>query len=224
MARPKRGSRLRRLALILIVAAVLCSLAFLIVFGDVGRLVPGPCTPGGEGVAEGASGETKELLETRNFEASPKAIGDLKAGVVDERLVTTLQTAAEEHRICVDAFKEGHYFLPGVVDGPLIPEDYGEAGGLPNTHYYGRAADIRRVNGKPVRGNGADPDLQEVGRTIAGIPPQQRPDQIIGPPNWTENLGRSRREGWILDDDQLSLHEDHLHLGYTSDSGTANTR
>jgi hypothetical protein len=49
---------------------------------------------------------------------------------VDERLVTTLQTVAEEHRICIDAFKEGHYFLPGVEDGPLIPEGYGKAGAL----------------------------------------------------------------------------------------------
>jgi hypothetical protein len=91
------------------------------------------------------------------------------------------------------------------------------AGGLPNTHYYGRAADIRRVNGKPVRGNGTDPDIVHVGRTIAGIPLQQRPDQIIGPHDWTEALDRSRGEGWILEEDQLALHEDHLHLGYTSE-------
>ena len=49
---------------------------------------------------------------------------------MDERLVTTLQTVTEEHRICVDSFKEGHYFLPGVEDGPLIPEGYGKAGAL----------------------------------------------------------------------------------------------
>jgi hypothetical protein len=97
-------------------------------------------------------------------------------------------------------------------------------GGLANTHYYGRAADIRRVNGKPVRGNGADPEVLDVGRTISGISPQQRPDQIIGPRNWTEALDRSRREGWIVEDDQLALHEDHLHLGYTSEDGTLNTR
>lgn len=90
----------------------------------------GPCAPGGEGAAQGASGEAKELLGTRNFEASPKAVGDLREGIVDERLVATLQTVTKEHRICVDAFKEGHYFLPGIADGPLIPEGYGEAGTL----------------------------------------------------------------------------------------------
>lgn len=224
MVRGKRGSCLRRLVSVVVAAALLGGLVFLIFFGDGGRLALGPCVPGREGAGEGASGGAGELLETRNFEASQGAIGDLRDGAVDERLVTTLQTVAEEHRICVDSFKEGHYFLPGVEDGPLIPKGYGKAGGLPNTHYYGRAADIRRVNGKPVRGNGADPEVLDVGRTISGIPPQQRPDQIIGPRDWTEALDRPRGEGWILEDDQLTLHEDHLHLGYASDGETRNTQ
>lgn len=224
MVRSKRGSCLRRLVSVVVAAALLGGLVFLIFFGDGGRLALGPCVPGREGAGEGASGGAGELLETRNFEASQGAIGDLRDGAVDERLVTTLQTVAEEHRICVDSFKEGHYFLPGVEDGPLIPKGYGKAGGLPNTHYYGRAADIRRVNGKPVRGNGADPEVLDVGRTISGIPPQQRPDQIIGPRDWTEALDRSPGEGWILEDDQLTLHEDHLHLGYASDGETRNTQ
>jgi hypothetical protein len=220
MKPPKGG----RLAPIVAAAALLCGLVLLIVLGNGGRLALGPCTPGREGIAEGASGEAKELLKTSNFEASPKAMGDLKAGLVDQRLIATLQAVTKEHRICVDAFKEGHHFLPGAPDGPLIPAGYGEAGGLPNTHYYGRAVDVRRVDGKPVRGHATDPDVLSVGEIIASIPPQRRPDQIIGPPGWTKALGRSREEGWILDADQLKLHEDHLHVGYTSDDGTRNTR
>jgi hypothetical protein len=165
-----------------------------------------------------------ELLETRNFEASRKAIGDLKGGIVDERLVTSLQAITEEHRVCVDAFKEGHYFLPGVPDGPLIPDSYGNAGGLPNSHYYGRAVDVRRVNGKSVSGNGADPDVLDIGEIISRVPPQERPDQIIGPESWAEALGRSSEEGWILDEDQLERHKDHIHLGYIRHDGTWNTR
>ena len=184
----------------------------------------GRCIPGREGVAEGVNGEAKELLETRNFEASPKAIGDLEAGVVDERLVAALQAVTEEHRICVDAFKEGHYFLPGVPDGPFIPDSYGNAGGLPNSHYYGRAVDVYRVNGKPIRGNGTDPDVLDIGELISGIPPQERPDQIIGPESWAKTLGRSSEEGWILDEDQLKLHEDHIHIGYIRNAGTWNAQ
>ena len=197
---------------------------FLVFLGEGRRLALGPCAPGGEGAAEGASGGAKELLETYNFEASPKAVGDLKAGAVDERLVTTLQAVARKNRICVDAFKTGHSFLPGIPDGPLIPDGYGEAGGLPNTHYYGRAADIQRVDGKPVQGNGTDPEVLAVGEAIASIPPQERPDQIIGPESWAEALGRSNEEGWILDEDQLKLHEDHLHVGYMRTAGTRNSQ
>ncbi|HZC83649.1 MAG TPA: hypothetical protein VE194_04410 [Rubrobacter sp.] len=224
MARLNKKRGPVRLAPILAAIVLLCGLVFLIVFGDGGRFALGPCTPGREGVAEGVSGGAKQLLETRTFEASPKAIEDLKGGVVDERLVATLQAVTREHRVCVGAFKEGHYFLPGVEDGPLIPAGYGDAGGLTNTHYYGRAADIRRVDGKPVRGNGTDPDVLNVGEIIAGIPPRERPDQIIGPQSWAEALGRSPREGWILDSDQLKLHEDHLHIGYISEEGTRNRR
>ena len=30
--------------------------------------------------------------------------------------------------------------------------------------------------------------------------------------------------GWVLDEDQLELHEDHLHIGYRSEDSTSNTR
>jgi hypothetical protein len=57
-------------------------------------------------------------------------VRDLKTGVVDSRLLATLQAVTKEQRVCVVAFKEGHCFLPGVEDSPLIPEGYGEAGVL----------------------------------------------------------------------------------------------
>ena len=171
-----------------------------------------------------AGGEAKKLLEDPDFGASPEAAGDLEAGIVDERLVAVLRTITREHRICVDAFKEGHYFVPGVPDGPRIPEGYGNAGGLPNTHYYGRAADVRWVDGKPVEGNATDPDVLDVGRVLADIPARRRPDQIIGPKRWTEALGYGHEEGWVLNADQLELHGDHIHIGYTSREGTRNAR
>jgi hypothetical protein len=173
---------------------------------------------------EQGSREVERLLANPDFGASSEAAGDLRAGIVDPRLVRTLRAISEEHRICVDAFKEGHYFIEGVEDGPRIPEGYGEAGGLPNTHYYGRAADIRYVDGEPVEGNGDDPQVLGVGRILADLPPQRRPDQIIGPEAWTQRLDRSYEEGWILAQDQLDLHDDHIHLGYTKDRGTRNTR
>jgi hypothetical protein len=200
---------------------------------DEGRLAPA-CPPGfGRGIWDldffeeddaSPGGTVQKLLDNPNFGASPDAAGDLKAGKVDERLVAALRAVTREHRLCVDAFKEGHYFLPGVPEGPRIPEGYGEAGGLPNTHYFGRAADVRWVDGKPVEGNATDPEVIAVGRTLAGIPQRRRPDQIIGPPGWTRTLGYGREAGWVLDDDQLKLHEDHIHLGYMYERGNRWTR
>lgn len=223
--RRKNSSPLGRLVSALAAVAVLLGGAFLLFLEGDRELLPGRCPTGlFSPSTEGVSGETRQLLENPNFEATPAAVRDLRAGLVDSRLVTTLQTVAEEHRLCVVAFKEGHRFLPGVEDGPLIPEGYGEAGGLPNAHYYGRAADLREVNGKPIRNNGNDPDVLSVGEALADIPSHRRPDQIIGPPDWTETLDRSREEGWILDEDQLELHEDHLHIGYRSEESTTNSR
>ena len=166
----------------------------------------------------------RDLLEDANFGATPQAARDLERGVVDGRLVDTLRTLTRKHRICVEAFKEGHRFLPGVEDGPRIPDGYGKAGGLPNTHYYGRAADVWWVDGKPVEGNATDPDVLEVGELFASIPPKGRPDQIIGPPKWSKALGYGREEGWVLAPDQLRLHEAHIHIGYMDERGTHNTR
>ena len=171
---------------------------------------------------EGGGPAVRKLLRNPDFGASDEAAEDLRSGVVDPRLVAALRTVAEEHRICVDVFKEGHFFIPGVEDGPRIPDGYGRAGGLPNTHFFGRAADIRYVDGEPVEGNGSSPKVLDVGRVLASIPPDERPDQIIGPEEWTRELGFGYEEGWILDGDQLDLHDEHIHLGYMKARGTRN--
>jgi hypothetical protein len=173
----------------------------------------------GEDTAQGST-EVRKLLQSPNFGATPQALRDLEKGVVDQRLLAALRVLTKEHRICVQTFKEGHYFLPGVPDGPRIPEGYGKAGGLPNTHYFGRAADVWWVDGKPVEGHATSPDILEVGKILAGIPPERKPDQIIGPPKWTETLGYGRKEGWVLSPDQLELHKDHIHIGYFDESGS----
>lgn len=215
---------------------LLCTSALLVACGSGGDSGSSPaCPPGvGRGMWDldfpwseddrQVGGVAGRLLENPDFGATPEAAQDLEAGIVDERLLATLSTVAQDHRICVEAFKEGHYFEPGVPDGPRIPEGYGKAGGLPNTHYFGRAADVWWVDGKPVEGNATDPDVLDVGRVLAEIPARRRPDQIIGPPAWTRTLGYGRERGWVLERDQLELHEDHLHLGYMDERGTRNAR
>ncbi len=224
MSRPGRAGRRGCLTPVVFAAALVCIGAFLIILFGGEVPVPGRCPTGFGWGTPGGAGEAKELLEDQNFEASPAAVRDLEAGIVDERLVSSLQAAAKEHRVCVTAFKEGHYFLPGVPESTIIPDGYGEAGGLPNTHYFGRAADIRYVDGEPVEGNGASRAVLDIGRIFAGLPPARRPDQIIGPESWTRELGFGYEEGWVLERDQLDLHDEHIHLGYTKARGTRNTR
>lgn len=217
--------------------AALCGLVLLLI--PSGRLghglesAPVSCPAGFDGLEiafgsffeeEPPTPEVAALLEDPDFGASAQAIEDLRDGVVDPRLVDALLVITEEHQICVDAFKQGHYFIEGVEDGPHIPDEYGSVGGLPNTHYYGRAADIWDVDGNAVEGNGTDEDVLSVGWMLAGMPPEERPDQIIGPPDWTERLDRPRKEGWILAEDQLRLHRDHIHIGYKEAGVNKNRR
>ncbi len=218
------------------VAVLLFGAALLSACGSVERLDPTPACPPGVGGglrdliplagenSESKSAEVRRLLESPNFGATSQAERDLEKGVVDRRLVATLRVLTEEHRICVQTFKEGHSFLPGVPDGPRIPEGYGKAGGLPNTHYFGRAADVWWVDGKPVEGNATAPGILEVGKILASISPGKRPDQIIGPPGWTRGLGYGRQDGWVLAPDQLELHRDHIHIGYFDQSDSSNRK
>jgi hypothetical protein len=178
-----------------------------------------PWDPGSlEGKDAGpGSAEVRKLLGSPNFGVTPQAVGDLERGIVDRRLVAALRALTRKHRVCVQTFKKGHRFLPGVPDGPRIPEGYGKAGGLPNTHYYGRAADLWWIDGKPVEGNTTDHNVLEIGEILAGIPPRRRPDQTIGPPGWAKALGYGRKQGWVLAPDQLELHRDHIHIGYINE-------
>ena len=124
------GRGLGCLSPLLVAAVLICVGAFLVILSGGEVAVPGRCPTGFGWGPPGGSGEAKELLEETNFEASPAAVRDLEAGIVDERLISTLQTVSEEHQVCVTAFKEGHYFLPGVPDTTVIPDGYGEAGAL----------------------------------------------------------------------------------------------
>ena len=156
----------RRILILALVAALLAVSCGRLDDGGSPRLDPA-CPPGiGRGIWDGGffgeeerqgPREVRRLLENPDFGASGEAAGDLRAGIVDPRLVAALRAVTREHSICVDAFKEGHYFIEGVEDGPRIPEGYGEAGGLPNTHYHGRAATSGTWTGSPSRATARTP-------------------------------------------------------------------
>ena len=203
-----------------------------------GRDVPGYCRipglggigetlgglgDGGSSDTEPGSGEAGELLENPNVVLDPRARGDLESGVVDERLVAALQAIAEKQKIEVRWFKTGHILAPGIPEGPTIPAGY-PGTGAPNAHYLGRGADIFVINDQPVAGRGEAADVVDVGRTLQGLPAGERPDAIIGPPEWHAALGAEREMGFIDGRADQELHGDHLHIGFQQDSGTANAK
>jgi hypothetical protein len=168
------GRRTGQLVLIL-AAVLLCGWALLALVREGNRsLALGPCSSGldidiigslfGWESAEPADGEVERLLEDPNFEASRKAEGDLRAGILDARLVSTLQTVAGEHQICVHAFKEGHYLLPGVPESTVIPEDYGEVGVL-FSEYTRSGSEVPR---SAERGGSHDRTVTDVEARVLG--------------------------------------------------------
>jgi collagen type III alpha len=152
------------------------------------------------------SGEAEDLLSNPNFVPSEAAEGDLRAGIVDARLVSLLQAITEKHMIEVSVFKTGHPY------GPYL-EEIGLAD-VPNSHWSGKTADITDIDGKPVMGNGTDPDVLDVGRMVFALPLGSRPDEVTGPTAWVAELGYDREDGMITDYEFTSAHEDHLHVGW----------
>jgi uncharacterized protein YkwD len=152
------------------------------------------------------SSEVGDLLGNPNFSASPSAVSDLKSGVVDERIVAVLSRIVRDHSIYVSVFKTGHPY------GMTLPS---ELGGGPNSHGSGLAADISMVDGVPVVGQQSSDALLDIGRMLLEIPAEERPDEVIGPPEWTAQLGVSREDGFITDPGFTNSHADHLHIAYS---------
>lgn len=129
---------------------------------------------------------------------------------MDARLVRVLLALVHRRPIAVSLIKTGHPM------GPTTPN------GRPNAHYYGRAGDIVAVDGTPVAGNGAASGLVDLGRMLRAMPPEERPDSIMGPAEWHRALGDSASAGFVSDPFHDAIHADHLHLGFESESGTSN--
>lgn len=183
-------------------------------------LDPVACDPTGEsaGPAGGGNQDPQALLDNPNFvPGSQNVVDDLENGNVDPRVIGMLNTLVAKHKIEVSVFGTGHPY------GEIIPAGAPGAGSL-NTHGTkpARAADISGVDGKPVQGNGMDADVLDVGRMLHGISPECRPDEIIGPTDWTAELGYPREDGWISDGGLTGAHSDHIHAGYQLEDGTEN--
>jgi Transglycosylase SLT domain len=131
---------------------------------------------------------TSDLLSNSRIILTPQARADLKAGIVDQRLVSLLAWISQRHTITITVFKTGH-------------SKYTRSGRI-SYHYYGRAADIFFVDGMPVASdNHAARDLV---LELSGIKGALRSDELGHP------FGAISFPGSFTDDD----HGDHIHIGF----------
>jgi cell wall-associated NlpC family hydrolase len=131
--------------------------------------------------------ELVELLQGGRVSFDAEGLADLRAGRIDPRIVSVLQTVARDHRISVSAMRSDH--------GQFT------SGGSVSNHYYGRAVDIAVVDGQPVSpGNAAARELAE---SLARLPPSIRPTEIGSP--WALPGAAYFTDG---------AHQNHVHVAY----------
>lgn len=138
-----------------------------------------------------AFASTTDLLKNPRIVLTPQASGDLKAGVVDQRLVSLLAWIAQRHTITVTVLKTGH-------------SKYVRGTNSISNHYFGRAADIAYVDGLAV--SSSNGSAYRLVLEIASVLGSMRPTELGHP------FGAIGFPGGFTDAD----HSDHLHVGFGS--------
>jgi hypothetical protein len=136
-----------------------------------------------------ADATASDLLASASIQLSSQAAGDLRAGVVDTRLVELLGWVAETHSLVISEFKTGHgKYVTGTRKI--------------SNNWYGRAVTITSVDGVPVspRSTGAKA-LWQMLRTAPG---SLRPSEIGAP--WADPANTRYYSG----SDALAL----IHVGF----------
>ena len=137
------------------------------------------------------------LLQNNSIAFAPAAADDIAGGVADPRLVALLAWMSVRHGIVVSVIKTGH--------ARYVAGTHKES-----NHWFGRAATIVEVDGRPVTaGSSAAADLW---KQLLTAPKAFRPDEVGAP--WTAP-GRSLRS-FSGPDEKTSLHVGFDAVGATS--------
>jgi hypothetical protein len=127
-----------------------------------------------------------------NLDLDSASEADLRAGLVDPRIVAVLEALSHEHTIRVSALRSGH--------GRFT------AGGQISSHSFGRGVDITAIDGVPV--DASNLGARAVAATLQELDPAIRPDEIGSP--WAIS-----GPGYFTD----ASHQDHLHIGFSTERG-----
>jgi hypothetical protein len=140
----------------------------------------------------------KRVLANPRIELYECGRRDVRAGVVDRRVLATLEfLAASGMRPTVSSLRCGHSYLT--------------AGGNVSHHSSGNAVDISKINGVPILGHQGEGSITDLAvRRLLSLQGTLRPSQIITLMTY---------EGA---DNTLALpdHDDHIHVGFMPRFGT----
>ncbi len=134
-----------------------------------------------------AAGAGQALLHNDNVVLDPASIADLRAGLIDPRIVAVLSTLSRVHTITVSGMRSG----------------YGRftSSGRISSHQFGRGVDITAIDGMPV-----DASNMAARAVVAGLQeldPSIRPDEVGTP--WAIS-----GPGYYTD----ASHQAHVHIGF----------
>lgn len=139
---------------------------------------------------------------SNGLDLSVDARADVESGNLDNRLYRTLHELGSHMRLTISVIKTGHPM------GPSSPS------GVPNNHFFYRAADIIEIDGVPVFRHETSRELLALGHTLRSLPDTFRPDRIYGPSTWHHALGFGPDHGFVSDPFHDEIHADHIHIGY----------
>ena len=133
-----------------------------------------------------------DILANRSIVLSDRARSDIRAGVADPRLLGTLAFMAKKFPIEVTTIRTGH-------------SRYVKGTNRDSNHFYGRAADIGKVDGVPVSRN--NQSALSLANYLLTLPGDVRPTEL-GSPWFGDGSGAA------VDVFSDEGHDDHLHIGF----------
>jgi hypothetical protein len=139
-----------------------------------------------------AAGAGEALLHNDNLVLDAASVADLRAGLIDPRIVAVLATLSREHTITVSGMRSGH-------------GRFTSAGRL-SSHQFGRGVDITAIDGMPV--DASNLHARTIAAGLQELDASIRPDEVGTP--WAIS-----GPGYYTD----ANHESHVHIGFSRERG-----
>jgi hypothetical protein len=133
-----------------------------------------------------------DILSNKSVIMSEQARNDIRTGAIDPRVLGTIGAVAKRFTLEIRTLRTGHSRF---VAGTNRESD----------HYYGRAADIVKVNGVAVTRD--NQDALALANLLLTLPGDFRPDELGSP--WSGDGSSAAVE--VFTDDG---HDDHIHFGF----------